>query len=253
VVEDEAAEREWEEPRPARRRKKARSGPQPVVVGGLLAIALAGLAVVVVRFGFRDREPAVQATAPPPAPQNLEVSLPHASVPGTAKWQSDPALDERLAPYQQVGGFRVRTPKDYLPIDAPNAGAIPPGSELFGWTGPRRPDGTSPSFTVVVMTLPPEVSNYTTEELLTEMLGGVARRRSSFKVSPVEAGEAGGLSLVRARWVGTDKESGVQMRGFMYVGKHAGQFVQVSSQDIEPGRDADLALAEAAALTLRTK
>jgi hypothetical protein len=248
-------EREPDRDRPARKakRKPARSGPPVGLLAGLGVLLLGGVALGVYWFGLREPEPATgtaQPAPPRPAPSPAPAGPPRPA-PTPAGKPADPKDDDRLAPYQDVAGYQVRPPKGY-DRQPPPPGA-PAGVTATAWTGPRRPDGTAPMLMVLVLDPPPGTPDKSADEFMASVLDGIKRRRSTWDQSAAEPVTINGLSFLRVRWSGTDTATGRAMRGFVYAGKHDGRYVQVSSQDIDPGHEADLALAEAAALTLRKK
>ncbi|MBX9622980.1 MAG: hypothetical protein K2X82_04120, partial [Gemmataceae bacterium] len=175
-----------------------------------------------------------------------------APAPGPADPPPDPAADARLGPFQDVAGYEVRPPLGYALVPPPATARA--GQTPTGWAGQRRADGTIPSLTMLVVHAPlPEVAGRSAEEFLTSMLDGIKRRRSGWQQSAAEPVTVNGLPMFRVTWSGTDTATGRAMRGFVYAGKHDGRFVQVAGQDLDPGHEADLALVEAAARTLRKK
>ncbi|MBP3953932.1 hypothetical protein J8F10_01270 [Gemmata sp. G18] len=230
--------------RPSKKQKSAKTGaPVALLVGvGVLVLVLGGGAVY--WFGIRDSRPVVEARSDSPAPVRPG---PAGTPPTTAP---DPKLESKLAPYQDVSGFQIRPPEGYTAIPSPKS---PPGTTMWGWAGTRRPDGTAPSLTVMVATPPPGEADKSGEEFLNILLGGIQRRRTNWEQSAVETVAVNGLTMYRARWSGTDPGTGKAMRGFQYASKNGSQYIQIGSQDVDPGHEVDLALADAAALTLRKK
>jgi hypothetical protein len=264
--------------RPRRKKKKSSAAGTSVVrnvVMGVVLLVLVAVAGVIyyVQFGGRnetasntppgDPPAAPPGTTPPgkrpPAMTPPDKRPPAPTTPSEGgRWQSDPQLDDRLGAYEDLAGFQVRPPKGYARQQPPANTTT--GVEMFGWAGPKRADGITPSFILIVMTPPPNEpdADAPAEKFLGSLLEAIKRRRTGFAVTPTEAGEVGGRPFVRARWSGVANEPGASfngkpLKGFVYAAKVGKQFVQASSQDLDPGGEVDLALAEAAALTLRKK
>ncbi len=91
----------------------------------------------------------------------------------------------------------------------------------------------------------------TLEAALDSFLGGVQRRRVNWQRTAPEVVQVSGLTFARARWSGTEPNSGTRMHGLMYVAVDGRNIIQLSSQDVEPHHDAALRLAEAAVLTFQ--
>jgi len=246
-----------------RRKQTAAPSHKPVVIGVAVALALAGIGFGVYQLGFRKKEP----VAKPPTTEEAKSPATGKWVPldsgvrgpesaagppvESPRWVSDPALDNRLDPYQNVAGIRIRPPKGYALMKSEEK---PGGAEMFAWVGTRREDGTAPMIAVAVLLPPPEDRTMLLTEFLNGMLDGVARQKLNSKVAVAEFGKVDGVPFARARWEGTDRATMVRLRGFSYAARYDdGTYVHVMSQDVDPGHEAELSLAEAAALTLRRK
>jgi hypothetical protein len=162
-------------------------------------------------------------------------------------WAPDRALLGQLGPEITRPGFRLRPPKGYL-LQEQSAGT----TARYAWVGAARPDGTSPTLTLLVATPPPgETRRYTAPQALDKFLAGVQSRRDAWHRSATERGRVGGLEFARARWSGVEPNTRRAMRGFIYAAVRGRQVVQIASQDVAPAAAASLKLAEAAALTFR--
>lgn len=168
------------------------------------------------------------------------------------RWEPDAKLLESLAPAANAGAFQVRPPVGYNALPA-NAN-LPPGVKAFVWAGPKRADQTAPQLMLLVMTPPAEeVKELSLEQFAIRMLDGVKRNRDGWAITPFERGQVNGITFTRTMWSGTDKTSKKMMRGVLYIAKDGAQYLQASSQDVEPHAEAALKLAEAAILTLKKR
>ena len=167
----------------------------------------------------------------------------------TAKvWEPDPTFLDKLTPARQVGNFDIRIPKEYEFMEGP----AQTGIKLHVWTGKSRPDESLPQLTITLVT-PPPGETATLEEFLTSIAGGVQRRRTNWSQTATERGKVNGLEFLRVRWSGREKIKGANMHGFIYVAQDGSNFIQLSSQDIEPHHEQSLQLAEAATLTIKKR
>jgi hypothetical protein len=164
----------------------------------------------------------------------------------TTKWEPEAALLEKLQPETEVEAYRVRPPKGYTMTATPA-----PNGKAYAWAGAPRANGVTPSFTVLVMTVPQREATISAEDFVGKMLEGVKKRRDGWQQSATERGQVNGLEFARTRWSGTEPTKGWKMHGFSYGFKDGNTYVQLASQDAEPDHEAPLKLAEAAALTFR--
>ena len=166
----------------------------------------------------------------------------------SSSWAPEPSLLEQLDAESAGSGFTIRPPRGYQLIKQTG----PNGSHVFGWKGGQRPDGVSPYLMVSVAPIPPgEHSAEGLEQALDAFLGGVQRRRTSWARTPTERGHIGALEFVRATWSGVEPSRNIKMHGFSYVTATGEAIVQISSQDVDPGDETTLKLAEASALTFK--
>lgn len=158
-------------------------------------------------------------------------------------WKPDEKLVGQLASPAKVEGYQVRPPKGYTLTLAP------PREELkgFAWSGPLRDDKTAPQFIIVITPRGP--SNL--EQILDKFLESVKARRVNWTETKHESGKINGLSFVRKYWTGTEPSKQWKMRGFMYLALDGSNYIQISSQDVEPHHEQALKLAEAAAFTFQ--
>jgi hypothetical protein len=168
-------------------------------------------------------------------------------------WRPEDAALRQLGPFREVvarsGRYKVRPPKEYAQFAPP---APPPSTLAMAWRGSSRPDGTTPTFLIQVFSPPPEEAKKSTpEDFLEGMLKGIARRRTGWQQTPAESGQVNGLTMLRARWSGTEPARQWKMHGFQYVAQDGLSFIQISSQDVEPHHEEPLRLAEVAALTFQ--
>jgi hypothetical protein len=162
----------------------------------------------------------------------------------------NPELLSQLNEEVQFSGYGVRPPKGYtlkqLPSPLPSQ-----KSSGIGWVGQPRMDGTSPSFMFLVMSIPPGERLPTGVSAFVEFLASIRKRRTDWTTTPPEPCEIGGLRFLRAEWRGKNMDSGMPMRGFLYVAFDGRTVIQLSSQDPEPYDHSSLPIAEAAVSTFR--
>ncbi|VTR94805.1 Uncharacterized protein OS=Fimbriimonas ginsengisoli Gsoil 348 GN=OP10G_1685 PE=4 SV=1 [Gemmata massiliana] len=232
--------------RPSKKQRPTKSGAPVLLLVGVGVLVLGLGAGAVYWFGIRDNKPVAEVRSASPSPTRSDSAGGAGAAPVATL---DPKLEGQLAAYTDVSGYQIRPPVGYTAL-----AAQPPEGMLAGaWTGARRADGTAASLTVMVATPPPGAGDKSVEEFLSTMLRGIEQRRTNWEQSPAEKFTVNGLTMHRVRWSGVDSRIGKAMRGFIYVAKHEGRYIQIASQDVDPGHEADLALTEAAALSFRKK
>jgi hypothetical protein len=185
----------------------------------------------------------------------LVIGVVQASGQGTrpsAKWAPDPAILKQLGRAAAVENYMIRIPKGYEVQQAKNA---PAGMRMWGWTGPDRTDGTKPSITMSLLTIPPaereQVKSLSLEQLAEKLVGGKQRMLTNWKPKNTEKGVINGMDFARIHWRGSDPRRGSDMRGFLYVARDGDNIVQIASQDLMPETDKALSLAETSVYTFR--
>ena len=164
-------------------------------------------------------------------------------------WEPDKALLDQLEPYQDVDGYQIRVPKGYAPLQSPAA----PGAKAFVWGGPRRPNGTFPSLTAMMLIAPPGAASLATMDPFLDLaMQGIKGLHRDWQETPREHGQVNGVTLLRARFQGVLNQNGLKVRGIYYAGRDGATFMMMASEDTEDQEQA-LRLAEAAILTLRKK
>ncbi len=163
-------------------------------------------------------------------------------------WKPNQLHLDRLDAARSVDEFLIRPPKGY--IAATRIG--PFGSEATGWAGPPRGNGTRPQVMLLWAKLPPEeLKKYSLEQMLDELVAGLALERENWQRTPPEKGMINGVVFVRTRWSGKDRSLNHKLHGFVYVALLGEKVVQLSSQDVEPHHQEALELAESSALTFK--
>ena len=150
--------------------------------------------------------------------------------------------------------YTVRIPKGYEMQQATNP---PAGMRVWGWTGAARRDGTKPSITMNLLTVPAEqqekIGNLSLDQLAERLIGGLKRQRTNWKQEKTEKGVINGMNFVRIRWEGTEPTKNWDMRGFVYIARDEDTIVQIASQDLTPETEKALPLTEASVLTFKKK
>ncbi len=191
---------------------------------------------------------AALAVAEDHPPASINVPVPSApSSDSIVSWSPSQELLKDLGDEEKFSTFLIRPPKGYSLTQLPG----PPGAELFTWRGAVRADQSSPFLMVTIVTPPPEEQKqYTALEALDILMAGIEQRRDNWKQLPVEKGQINNFEFIRTYWMGTDKETGSEMKGFMYVTLDGKNIVQIASQDLA-SNDKAFVTAETAALTFR--
>jgi hypothetical protein len=186
------------------------------------------------------------STPKPPAPP-VAVAVPS---PPLVDWKPDPALLDQLESYQDVEGYEIRLPKGCKPTSVPM-----PYGKIRVWQTPMRDDNTQFMLAIMLVTVPPGVSDYalTAEQELDSILIGFKKtsKFSDWQQAPTESGQVGGVPFVRVCFQGV--VNGVKGYGSYYVTKNAGTFVAISIVDFEPHSKESLGLGKASILTFRKK
>jgi predicted Zn finger-like uncharacterized protein len=248
-------EDEEEYPRPRKKSKQKAGGSSArlwsLILGGATLLLVGGVVAVLLILN-RGRDEKVQtptskgAFGPRPLGGQGE--------PGVGGGQGEvwtiPADQrDKLADYVSFGkGYRIRPPKGYTELTKPGPG----GTTAHAWMCQPRPDGVRSHLRVITGTAPPEEANrYTPEKALQSMLNALKQYQENLSPTATEHGEINGVPFVRARWSGTNIETGKKMHGFVYACLQGQEFIQITSEDVEPGHEAPLKLAEASALSFR--
>jgi hypothetical protein len=116
-------------------------------------------------------------------------------------WQSDPALADQLGPYEDIGPYQIRIPKEYKRFHAPG----PVTKTAFHWA--NRGSTQSGSILVHFPPAPPEnsESSVTLPELLSDRLDRTVKPyHSAWEQSPPQWGKIGGLTFLKSSWKGKD-------------------------------------------------
>ncbi len=171
-----------------------------------------------------------------------------------AGWAPDRAVLKQLGPAVAVEKYTLRVPKGYEMQQCANA---PAGVRVCGWTGAARSDGTKPSLTMNMVTLPraeqEKYKNISLEQLAERMIGGIKRQRANWKQEKTETGVINGMDFARIRWEGTEPRNQWEMRGFIYIARDGDNIIQLASQDMAAASERALPLAEASILTFKKK
>jgi hypothetical protein len=170
----------------------------------------------------------------------------------SAEWAPSPAALKQLGVAESADRYSLRVPKGYEFQQAKNA---PDGVSAWAWTGGARRDGTKPSITMMLITVPPtqreQTRKLSLEQLADKLLAGVKRQRTNWKQEKTETGVINGMKFARIFWEGTEPTRNWQMRGFIYVARDGNSIIQMASQDISTESPKSLTLAEAAVLTFK--
>jgi hypothetical protein len=167
-----------------------------------------------------------------------------------SEWKSDIAVVAELASYEDLGGYQIRPPKGYERI-SPQQG--PEGAKIFGWGGPPHADGTRPSLTVMLVTIPPEGRTVSAEVLMDKTVASLKRRYADCQMGPVESGLVNGMAFSRAGFQGTPQEVPAKLHGRVFSGKQGDTWIQMQSRDVGPDHEKSLKVRDAALLSFRAK
>jgi hypothetical protein len=167
-------------------------------------------------------------------------------------WTIPVEQQDRLADYDSFGrGYRIRPPQGWTKGIASG----PEGYTGYAWRS-QRPDGWWAEVMMVSTILPPqEADRHTPETALQSLLNAIKKQHQNLTPTTTEQGEINGLPFVRARWSGTTIAdrfgTSKRIHGFCYVCLQGRELIQITGQNVEPGHEAPLALAEASALSFQ--
>ncbi|MCE3017041.1 MAG: hypothetical protein ACK56W_00220 [Pirellula sp.] len=162
------------------------------------------------------------------------------------RWVPEPSMDSLLSPPEIIEGFSIRPPAGYSGMVASGA---PQGFMTKVWKGEARPDGTSPSVQLMLMSPPLSNSIPNVDVGVRKALDGLQRIRANWTESPVTRGTMHGVDFSRVTWTGDHKEMGVKMQGVIYIAMLNGVFIQLSTQDLDVHASDSIKLCES---SLRT-
>ena len=161
-------------------------------------------------------------------------------------WTPSPAMLPKLATYQKVEGYSIRPPKGYTGQQQNQGPAVGQA-----WVSQPRPDGVRSWIMVVVGKKPPTGKMPDLKVVARTFAAATKNLRTDWKMTEPELGKLGGIAFARIRWTGTEPNTKMKMRGFIFAAIDGDKVIQISSQDVEPGAEKPLALAEASALTFK--
>jgi hypothetical protein len=161
-----------------------------------------------------------------------------------ATWKSDPKQAANLADFANAASYQIRPPKGYQSMNRKG----PSGEMAYAWAGVTRQDGTRAMLMVAIA--PMKKGDKTSlDDLVAGAVGSVGKARTGFHKDKPEYGTMAGLKFVRVGWSG--KMGSFTTKGFHYVAKDGKQVVILWSQDVVPGGESALKLAEASIRTFR--
>ena len=166
-----------------------------------------------------------------------------------ASWVPDPALLRELGEEVEVGGYRIRPPRDYQRTPVVRA-QEEPDDGVYIWLGPVGAEGAIPDL-AVSLTPALGLTDSQLEVMLDIILQGTRQNWRAWIQEPVEVGRVNGLKFFRARWRGIRVFTGQPMRGFVYLGRDGDTLISINGHDVEPDHEQPRRLAETAALTFR--
>lgn len=200
-------------------------------------------AIILGTFGCSpNSEQSVAPTLPSSnAVENPTAQLPPSAAPSIAtpndsiesdviSWVPESSMDSLLGPPEIIEGFSIRPPAGFSGMVAPGT---PQGAMTKVWKGEARPDGTSPSIQLMLMSPPLSNSIPNVEVGVRKALDGLQRIRANWTESPVTRGTLHGVDFSRVTWTGNHKALGTKMQGVIYIAMLNGVFIQLSTQDLD--------------------
>lgn len=162
-------------------------------------------------------------------------------------WSPDPAFLEKLAPAQDVAGYRVRPPQGYV-LEKRQQG----GTQGFIWQGQPRTDQSTPKLWVMVGKLAPGEEKLSLEQTAAVIVGSAKQKLEGTSESPAERGQINSLTFLRLTFQGTEKGP-LPFKGhaIVYHAHDGQQYIHMMAMDSEPHQVETLPLLEAAARTLQ--
>lgn len=164
-----------------------------------------------------------------------------------AEWKSDAAQLAKLAPPEDVTGYKVRPPAGFTPTERTQG-----GTRAMIWQGKLRPDGSVPKLIVMVGKLGPGEDKRPIEQGAETVFGPFKRKLLEYSQGQSERGTINGLTFTRFTFQG--KEEGKPEfvgHGVVYHGNNGPQYVHMIVMDCDPYRAETLPMLEAAARTLQ--
>jgi hypothetical protein len=248
-------EDEEEYPRSRRKSKQKAKGSSALlwslILGGAAVLVAGGVVILLLNLN-RGRDEKVQTPTSKggfgPRPLGGQ-GEPGAGGGQGEVWTVPADQQDKLADYVSFGkGYRIRPPKGYTQ----QTQSGPRGETAYVWISQPRPDGLKSQVMVGIATPPPQEAKLLTPEAdLQSMLNSFKKDLQDWSQTDTERGEINGMAFVRARWSGTRIMTGHKVHGFCYVTVQNQEFIKILSQDVEPGHEARLKLAEASALSFR--
>ena len=189
------------------------------------------------------RPPIAAGGAPSPSPA------------ATNGWRPEAAIVDQLSPYQDVEGFEIRLPKDFILVKGPERPL--PGISIRLWKGAERENGGRPNFEMKIITPPPQALQSQGTPTVESGLEGVMPpediRGADFQKEAPEFGQINGASFVRSTFHFTWKGTDGKVQGAGYSGRIDNTWIQFRIHDYEPYHAETLKLMNAAVMTLRKK
>jgi hypothetical protein len=189
----------------------------------------------------------------PSHPQSSQQDSPESSTDQRAperltEFRPDVDLQNQLGEPFEIAEYRISPPSGYVMVEVP----VPAGSNLVGWAGQRRPDGSAPMVQVLIITPPENETLPVLDQAMKKLIAHIERRRKDWTESETSYGLIDGIKFAKRTWSGTETITGNKMVGIMYVGIRGRSIIQLHTQDLETHLDA-LELGETALLTLSKK
>ncbi len=179
------------------------------------------------------------------------------STSAASAWASNTAYAKQLGPEVNVDEFSVTPPASYHLEKTQKAGKYNIHDD-YTWSGPKRPDGSVPSFRVEVYHwLPGVPHNGTSDQWVTRAIASLNKNQNNPVHSPIMDGQIHGMGFARMyfHYQGDLKPSVKKSivpvsHGFEYMSSQGPILVSVICEDVEPHYKSTLDMMEAAALTL---
>ena len=165
-------------------------------------------------------------------------------------WSPNPRMLRRLSSPVKLSFGQIRPPKGYEFRHKTQTD----GGQDYAWLGASNEDATRP-YLMVLTLIPPagDKNHYTLAQMLNKSVQNLRQRRDEWKQGPTETGRINGAIFARVWWSAHDVKRDAPEHGFIYVTQQGNHFLQLSSLGTEPYHVDALALAQASALTIKTK
>jgi hypothetical protein len=144
-------------------------------------------------------------------------------------------------------GHTIQIPKGFKPVPDTR---LPAGITLVTFEGPKRADGSFPTFLVGLMDKEKVDPKLTQEQHMEERLAVIAKNHKNWQVMDQPETTINGVKFSKKTWKGIGIGIEKEVRGVSYLALHNGQLILLFVQDIDPHFDS-IPMGEASLMTFK--